>query len=198
MGDCMTFPEKYEDFIEQYEIRDGLALYTKGELLIPSFRVKQMMEHYAAHEPIVKLVKPDPEYPYTTIDLPCTRYRAIFWDDQYIGVYDAGKSERNAYKIEDPPRVDEKDARITSLEKANEDQAAKLREAEQMIKKETMRAEKAEAARDKAVTGVKHVSKVLCLVCKSAYYECKEKRESGECLRKIFTDTMSVKTDAQD
>ena len=46
MGDIMTFPKRWEDFLHDYEFEDARRIYTNGSRLIPSFRVKQMMEHY--------------------------------------------------------------------------------------------------------------------------------------------------------
>lgn len=46
MGDVMNFPERIEDFIEQYSFRDDEGTYTNGSKLIPVFRVKQAIEHY--------------------------------------------------------------------------------------------------------------------------------------------------------
>lgn len=51
MGDIMTFPKRWEDFLHDYEFEDARRIYTNGSRLIPSFRVKQMMEHYA---PVVR------------------------------------------------------------------------------------------------------------------------------------------------
>lgn len=47
MGDAMNFPSKWEQFLHDYEFEDARRVYTNGSRLIPSFRVKQMMEHYA-------------------------------------------------------------------------------------------------------------------------------------------------------
>lgn len=47
MTDMMNFPERWEDFLHDYEFEDARRIYTNGSRLIPSFRVKQMMEHYA-------------------------------------------------------------------------------------------------------------------------------------------------------
>lgn len=47
MGDMMTFPKRWEDFLHDYEFEDARRIYTNGSRLILSFRVKQMMEHYA-------------------------------------------------------------------------------------------------------------------------------------------------------
>lgn len=46
MADCMTFPQIWEQFLHDYEFEDSRRIYTNGARLIPSFRVKQMMEHY--------------------------------------------------------------------------------------------------------------------------------------------------------
>ena len=45
MGDCMTFPETFDEFAEQYKIVDSKEIYTNGTELIPIFRVKQWLEH---------------------------------------------------------------------------------------------------------------------------------------------------------
>ena len=47
MADMMNFPKRWEDFLHDYEFEDARRIYTNGSRLIPSFRVKQMMEHYA-------------------------------------------------------------------------------------------------------------------------------------------------------
>jgi hypothetical protein len=44
--DQMMFPDKWEDFAEQYSFKDNDEAYTDGEMLIPVARVHQMMEHY--------------------------------------------------------------------------------------------------------------------------------------------------------
>ena len=46
MADMMNFPKRWEDFLHDYEFEDASRIYTNGSRLIPSFRVKQMMEHY--------------------------------------------------------------------------------------------------------------------------------------------------------
>ena len=46
MGEVMQFPNKWEHFLQDYEFEDSRRIYTNGARLIPSFRVKQMMEHY--------------------------------------------------------------------------------------------------------------------------------------------------------
>lgn len=46
MADAMQFPESWHQFLHDYEFRDSLAEYTNNSMLIPSFRVEQMIEHY--------------------------------------------------------------------------------------------------------------------------------------------------------
>ena len=46
MADKMTFPDKFEDFIHEYEFIDNEEVYTNGAELIPSFRVMQAWDHY--------------------------------------------------------------------------------------------------------------------------------------------------------
>lgn len=46
MADCMSFPQTWEQFLHDYEFEDARRIYTNGAKLMPSFRVKQMMEHY--------------------------------------------------------------------------------------------------------------------------------------------------------
>lgn len=45
-GDVMEFPRTPEEFCEQYSFFDKDEVYTNGSLLIPVFRVEQMVEHY--------------------------------------------------------------------------------------------------------------------------------------------------------
>ena len=46
MGDCMSYPETIEEFVEQYSFKDTEEIYTNGAELIPVFRVMQAIEHY--------------------------------------------------------------------------------------------------------------------------------------------------------
>ena len=48
MADMQEFPENWEDFIKMHEFDDSAEVYTNGVLLVPSFRVGQMVEHYFA------------------------------------------------------------------------------------------------------------------------------------------------------
>ena len=50
MADCMTFPETFEEFAEEYKIVDHEEVYTNGVELIPIFRVQQWLEHQALKE----------------------------------------------------------------------------------------------------------------------------------------------------
>lgn len=45
MSEQMEFPETFEDFAEEYVIKDYKEVYTNGVDLIPIFRVKQWLEH---------------------------------------------------------------------------------------------------------------------------------------------------------
>ena len=47
MTDMMTFPETWEEFEKSYGFVDGEEVYTNGSRLIPSFRVKQWLDHIA-------------------------------------------------------------------------------------------------------------------------------------------------------
>ena len=46
MSDCMMFPKYWAKFIEDYSFEDKEEVYTNGSMLIPVFRVEQMIEHY--------------------------------------------------------------------------------------------------------------------------------------------------------
>ena len=45
MVDMMTFPDTWEEYEEQYGFNDEYEVYTNWARLIPSFRVKQWLEH---------------------------------------------------------------------------------------------------------------------------------------------------------
>ena len=51
MNDMMTFPETWEEYEKQYGFADDEEVYTNGSRLIPSFRVKQWLEHMLSAEP---------------------------------------------------------------------------------------------------------------------------------------------------
>lgn len=46
MGENMNFPDNPLDFIKKYSFKDKLGIYTNGSMLVPLFRVEQMIEHY--------------------------------------------------------------------------------------------------------------------------------------------------------
>ncbi len=46
MADCMEFPKRIEEFLDDYSFKDKEEVYTNGSILIPLFRVKQGLEHY--------------------------------------------------------------------------------------------------------------------------------------------------------
>ena len=45
-SDVMEYPESINGFFDKYGIWDRDEVYTNGCLLIPVFRVEQMVEHY--------------------------------------------------------------------------------------------------------------------------------------------------------
>ena len=46
MADCMMFPGDWGEFLKDYSFKDKEEVYTNGTVLIPVFRVEQMVEHY--------------------------------------------------------------------------------------------------------------------------------------------------------
>lgn len=49
-GDVMAFPNTWEEYEEDYGFTDTEQIYTNGSRLIPSFRVKQWLEHIEVSE----------------------------------------------------------------------------------------------------------------------------------------------------
>lgn len=49
-SDAMNFPDGWWRFVQQYQFADKEEIYTNGSMLIPSFRVRQMVEHYFGGE----------------------------------------------------------------------------------------------------------------------------------------------------
>lgn len=45
MGECMTFPDTVEEFMDSYKIVDTEHVYTNGTEMVPIFRMKQWFEH---------------------------------------------------------------------------------------------------------------------------------------------------------
>ena len=54
MGDCMTFPDTVEEYMEECKIVDTERVYTNGVELVPIFRMNQWFEHLSS-------AKPEPE-----------------------------------------------------------------------------------------------------------------------------------------
>ena len=51
MSDMMTFPDTWEEYEKSYGFTDNEEVYTNGARLIPSFRVKQWLNHLPSIEP---------------------------------------------------------------------------------------------------------------------------------------------------
>ena len=46
MANAMQFPESWKQCLHDYEFLDYLMKYTNGAMIIQSYRVEQMIEHY--------------------------------------------------------------------------------------------------------------------------------------------------------
>ena len=46
----MNYPENPLDFIKDYSFKDEEEIYTNGAILVPLFRVEQMIDHYIKTE----------------------------------------------------------------------------------------------------------------------------------------------------
>lgn len=58
MADCMTFPEDWHDFLEDYSFDDSEEVYTNCSRLIPVNRVEQLIDHLLkAQEPVKPILK---------------------------------------------------------------------------------------------------------------------------------------------
>lgn len=51
MSEMMTFPDTWEEFEKSYGFTDNEEVYTNGARLIPSFRVKQWLDHLVSVQP---------------------------------------------------------------------------------------------------------------------------------------------------
>lgn len=51
MSDLMVFPDTWEEFEKTYGFNDTEEIYTNGSRLIPSFRVKQWLDHLPSAQP---------------------------------------------------------------------------------------------------------------------------------------------------
>ena len=55
MADMMKFPKTWEEYERFFGFTDHEGVYTNGARLIPSFRVKQWLDHITAHAvPVVR------------------------------------------------------------------------------------------------------------------------------------------------
>lgn len=50
MGDRMNYPENPMDFIKIYSFKDKEEVYTNGSMLVPLFRVEQMIDYYMTNK----------------------------------------------------------------------------------------------------------------------------------------------------
>lgn len=57
MSEMMEFPETWEEFEKSYGFNDREEVYTNGSRLIPSFRVKQWLDHIAQKETKQQAIK---------------------------------------------------------------------------------------------------------------------------------------------
>ena len=57
MGEMMNFPDTWEEFEKSYGFTDSKEVYTNGSRLIPSFRVKQWLDHIAQKETKQRAIK---------------------------------------------------------------------------------------------------------------------------------------------
>ena len=70
MADMMDYPPTWEEFIDNFTILDVEEVYTNRDVLVPLFRVKQMIEHYYKPEKTIE---------------------DAFKDKKFIGVNDDGR-----------------------------------------------------------------------------------------------------------
>ena len=72
MPDIMTFPTHWGDFVKDYSFCDSEEIYTNGIMLIPTFRISQMVDHYfnTPREETCSM-RPVNNYPVDDIAVPC-------------------------------------------------------------------------------------------------------------------------------
>ena len=109
MGDCMTFPDDYLEFIKSYSFKDTEEIYTNGSELISVLRVQQMIEHYFPNENgwiSVKNRLPEPDVDalwcakYEPERVNAIRYTDKKWDmriDSFTGHVNHGIPEVYSY-----------------------------------------------------------------------------------------------------
>lgn len=56
MSDCMNFSDNWRTFLNDYSFKDTNEIYTNGAILIPTFRVEQLIEHYFSARPKAKWI----------------------------------------------------------------------------------------------------------------------------------------------
>ena len=64
MSDMMTFPDTWEEFEKLYGFNDAEEIYTNNSRLIPSFRVKQWLDHLPSVHPDKDLIHLQKEQAY--------------------------------------------------------------------------------------------------------------------------------------
>ena len=82
MSDMMTLPDTWEEFEKSYGFTDNEEVYTNGARLIPSFRVKQWLDHLSSEEP-QKWIPVSERLPEPRIDVWCNSDLG-----QTVGYYD--------------------------------------------------------------------------------------------------------------
>ena len=60
----MQFPNNMKQFLDKYSFLDRERIYTNGSLLIPTFRVKQALEHYVPKWNLINNCLPEAELVY--------------------------------------------------------------------------------------------------------------------------------------
>ena len=67
----MAYPGSWEKYLDEYSFADTKHVYTNGSELIQSFRVRQMMDHYAGN----------------LKELNDTKEACEFWYQEYYSLY---------------------------------------------------------------------------------------------------------------
>lgn len=86
MSDMMTFPDTWEEFEKSYGFTDNEEVYTNGARLIPSFRVKQWLDHLLSEEPQKWIPCSDrtPNYPNGAECYWCSACKGDVHAEEYI------------------------------------------------------------------------------------------------------------------
>lgn len=63
-GEMMQFPNNMKQFLDKYSFLDRERIYTNGSLLIPTFRVKQALEHCVPKWNLINNCLPEAELVY--------------------------------------------------------------------------------------------------------------------------------------